>query len=59
MLLCNSCYWCATELEEQRVDACPTCDTAIEAIPLQVGEIISFDVDSKKGVILEFKRAER
>jgi hypothetical protein len=59
MLLCNSCYWCATELEEQRVKVCPACNIAIEAIPLQAGEIISLEVDSKKGVIFEFKRAER
>lgn len=61
MLLCNSCYWTATELEEDRMTnkGCPTCSKPLEAIPLERGEIFSFDLDSMKGVILEFKRKER
>jgi hypothetical protein len=38
---------------------CPICSKPVEAIPLQSGEIFSFDVDSMKDVILEFKRNER
>jgi hypothetical protein len=60
MLLCNSCYWCATELEEDRKDkVCPSCTNPVEAIPLEKGEIFSFDIDNMRGVILEFKRRER
>lgn len=59
MLLCNSCYWSATELEERGERACPSCTNPVEAIPLEQGEIVSFDIDGKKGVVLEFKRKER
>lgn len=59
MLLCNSCYWSATELEERGARACPSCTNPVEAIPLEKGEIFSFDIDGKKGVVLEFKRKER
>lgn len=59
MLLCNSCYWCATELENRMTNSCPICGKPVEAIPLEKGEIFTFDVDSMKGVILEFKRNER
>jgi hypothetical protein len=59
MLLCNSCYWSATELEERGAHECPSCTNPVEAIPLEKGEIVSLDVDGKKGVVLEFKRKER
>lgn len=59
LLLCNACYWCATELEDRMTNKCPTCNNTVEAIPLEKGEICSFDVDNKKGVVLEFKRSER
>lgn len=50
LLLCNSCYWCATELEEERIDSCPVCKKFVEAIPLQKGEIFTIDLDTMKGV---------
>jgi hypothetical protein len=58
-LLCNSCYWCATALQQMDFETCPVCKNAVEFIPLNEGEMFSYDHDSKKGVILEFKKAER
>lgn len=59
MLLCNSCYWCATALQELEDYMCPTCKTPVELIPLNDGEMFTYDHDLKKGVILEFKKATR
>ena len=56
MLLCNSCYWCATQLEERGNGVCPACSNATEAIPIGEGEIFSLEFDLKKGVSLRFKR---
>lgn len=60
MLLCNSCYWTATELDDRMTNKpCPICSKPLEAVPLERGEIFSFEIDSMKGVVLEFKRKER
>ena len=59
MMLCNSCYWCATALSEIEDYRCPTCANAVEFVPLNNGEMFTYDHDTKKGVILEFKRASR
>ena len=58
MLLCNSCYWCATQLEDRETTTCQGCANAVEAIPIESGETFSFDLDSMKGVVLEFKKKE-
>lgn len=56
MLLCNSCYWCATQLEEREGNTCPSCSNVIEAIPIGKGEIFSLEVDLKKDVSFQFKK---
>lgn len=55
-LLCNSCYWCATALQGIEDYSCPACGSPVELIPLNEGEMFTYDHDSKKGVILEFKK---
>jgi hypothetical protein len=59
MLLCNSCYWCATALQGVDDYTCPACNTLVELIPLNEGEMFTYDHDTKKGIVLEFKRATR
>jgi hypothetical protein len=59
MLLCNSCYWCATALYDNEIEKCPRCDQLVEPIPLQDGEMVTFDYSAKKGVTLEFRKAEK
>lgn len=59
MMLCNSCYWCATTLSEIEDYKCPTCANIVEVLPLNDGEMFTYDYDTKKGVILEFKKASR
>ena len=59
MLLCNSCYWCASALYDTEPGGkCPCCAQPVESIPLQEGEMFTFDYDTRTGVILEFKRPE-
>lgn len=59
LLLCNSCYWCATALDDSIVEGnCPSCMIGVESIPLNDGEMFSYDYSTNKGVILEFRRRQ-
>lgn len=56
-LICNSCFWCASQLSSQFEPACPSCGQSItESIPILVNELYKFDCHPKHGVMLEFKR---
>lgn len=56
-LICNSCFWCASQLFAQLKPTCPSCGHGIsESIPILVNELYKFDCHPKHGVMLEFKR---
>ncbi len=56
-LICNSCFWCASQLSSQFEQTCPSCGQRItESIPILVNELYKFDCHPKHGVMLEFKR---
>jgi len=55
-VICNKCYWCATNLAGSGIESCNVCGSrdSIEPIELQPKEKYSFALDSKRGVILDF-----
>ena len=55
-LICDSCFWCASILDERVVSgACPLCKgTLLESIPIAPDEAYRFDNNPKGGVVLEF-----
>ena len=58
-LICNSCFWCASNLNNMRnfVDICPSCkNEKVESMPISFDETYKFDYDAGRGVILEFGR---
>jgi hypothetical protein len=57
-VLCNSCFWCASDIGDLGIEKCPTCNNhAIEYMPISQGERFSFDYDKKRGVSLGFRRS--
>lgn len=56
-LLCNSCYWCATEIGGRLIESCPACNHRLEPLPIAAGELLRFDYHQKQGVRLDFRRA--
>jgi hypothetical protein len=58
-LLCRSCFWCASYLNNmyRSVEVCPLCkDPKVESMPISFDETYKFDYDAGRGVILEFGR---
>ncbi len=55
-LLCNSCYWCATEIGGVGIRKCPSCRLAVEPLPIAADELFRFGYDRKSGVHLAFRR---
>ncbi|HET7148710.1 MAG TPA: hypothetical protein VFI73_09465 [Candidatus Nitrosopolaris sp.] len=58
-LICRSCFWCATYLNDMHniVDICPSCkNDKVESMPISFDETYKFDHDARRGVILEFGR---
>jgi hypothetical protein len=55
-LICDSCFWCASVLDDREASgACPLCKcTMLESIPIASGESYRFDRNLKRGVVLEF-----
>jgi hypothetical protein len=60
LLLCRSCFWCASYFNIGRVSnsKCPSCnnDDKLESIPISYDEVYKFDYDQKRGIILEFSK---
>jgi len=56
-LLCKSCFWCASLLDNRTSgDVCPSCMKAeLESIPISLHETYKFDYDASRGVTLEFE----
>jgi hypothetical protein len=55
-VICNQCYWCATDLSGGSLLTCRGCgnEEFVESIALQPKEKYSFAVDIKRGMTLEF-----
>jgi hypothetical protein len=61
LLLCRSCFWCASYFNIERVinSKCPSCnndDDKLESIPISYNEVYKFNYDQKRGIILEFSK---
>jgi len=56
-LLCKSCFWCASLLNNRPSDnVCPSCMKAeLESMPVSLHETYKFDYDASRGVTLEFR----
>ena len=58
-LLCESCFWCASQSNNcntsDMITECPSCNaTRVESLPISHNEVYKFDYDPKRGVTLEF-----
>lgn len=56
-LLCNSCYWRASQIGGLGIRKCPSCRNTVEPLPIATGELFRFNYDKKSGVQLYFRRA--
>lgn len=57
--ICESCYWTATifEMNSQNKHSCPACPNKLLAlIPLCKNEQYFYEIDSKRGLDIEFTR---
>ena len=60
-ILCDSCYWCATYVDNNRIpreNRCPQCNAnnnELTSLPIMSNESFVFDYNDKRGVELEFK----
>jgi len=53
-VICNECFWCATELSDG-IQKCPVyTHSHIERIPMAATEKSFFGYDSKRGITLSF-----
>lgn len=53
--ICDSCYWCASNLGYRNIKECPACKKAsLESIPISQGEHFIFDHDDRHGTSLKF-----
>ena len=54
-VICGACYWCASILSQNFVQACPTCQNRnIDAMPISSDEKYVIDYDAERGVTLDF-----
>jgi hypothetical protein len=58
-LLCNTCYWCASDIgSKSKFTKCPSCNSLeVESMPIAKNELYKFDCYAKRGVTLEFSNA--
>jgi len=58
MILCKSCYWCASCLDGRDFESCPSCkaEKTVESIPISSDEMCVFNHDEQRGITLEFLR---
>jgi hypothetical protein len=60
-ILCDTCYWCATYVDNTRIPAgnkCPECNAnnaELTIFPIASKESFTFDYNDKRGVELEFE----
>jgi hypothetical protein len=60
-VLCDSCYWCATYVDKNRIQGenrCPQCNAnnnELTSLPVMPNESFAFDYNDKRGIELEFK----
>jgi hypothetical protein len=56
ILLCPSCYWCASYFNYSKVATiCPACSSDnVESMPISNNELYTFGRDGNRGVTLEF-----
>jgi hypothetical protein len=53
-MICNSCFWCASNLSLYSPVKCPTCDSdKMELIPISETEAYGLNIDGN-GVTMEF-----
>jgi uncharacterized CHY-type Zn-finger protein len=54
-VICGACYWCASVLHQNQVQACPTCQNRnIDAMPISSDEKYVIDYDEERGMTLDF-----
>jgi hypothetical protein len=55
-LLCNTCYWCASDIgSKPKFTECPSCNSIeVESMPIAHKELYKFDYHPKRGITLEF-----
>ena len=65
-ILCDSCYWCATYMDKNRIpgeNRCPQCNAKnndeLTSFPIMSNESFTFDYNYKRGVELEFKQRKK
>jgi hypothetical protein len=58
-LLCNTCYWCASDIgSKSKFTKCPSCNSVeVESLPISDKESYKFDHQPKRGITLEFSNA--
>jgi hypothetical protein len=57
--LCESCFWCATILDNRKQQACPACTGSVSLIPLARDEKYRIKLESTMGLEMSFsKRAD-
>ena len=57
-MICNSCYWCASNLSSYYPAKCPSCNSdKIESIPISEAEAYGVNMD-RGGVSMEFWNLE-
>lgn len=63
LLICNSCFWCASYLYGNGCawfNKCPICSkNDIEALPIMSNERCVFDYDARRGVTLQFSAVNK
>ena len=61
-LLCDSCYWCASQTnncnKNNIITECPSCkNNQIESMPISRYEVYNFSHNPKRGVTLGFPKS--
>jgi hypothetical protein len=57
LVICNSCYWSASNITENSIVFCPVCGKYnLESIPLSINERYTYYYDIKKGLVLHFTK---
>lgn len=55
LVICNECFWCASQIGSELIDNCPSCGKSkLDKIPISLDEAYLFDYDDRRGVNLSF-----
>jgi hypothetical protein len=55
LVICNSCYWSASNITEDAIAFCPVCGKYnLESIPISINELYTYYYDIKKGLVIYF-----